>query len=140
MPERKDPRVQFISREQVFRFAVNGLQPMTIHKFYFERQLVDGSKLKPVGGKLGDTLKTDADGYVEFDYYYDSGLAGGETPLAQAQAAANAVAGVKEVILTTLNVASLPDNYDTLALSYFRSHIRVQIYIPPVSEFEDVAA
>lgn len=140
MPERKDPRVEFISREQVFRFAVNSLQPLTIHNFYFERQLVDSSKLKPVGGKLGDALKTDADGYVEFDYYYDSGLAGGETPLEQAQAAANAVAGTKEVIVTTLGVARLPDDYDTLALSYFRSHIRVQVYIPPVSEFEEVAA
>lgn len=139
MPERKDPRVQFTSREQVFRIAVNGLQPMTIHNFYFERQLVDSSKLKPVGGKLGDTLKTDGDGYVEFDYYYDSGLGSAETPLEQAQKQANAVAGVKEVILTTLSVAKLPDNYDSLALSYFRSHIRVQVYIPPLSEFEDVA-
>jgi hypothetical protein len=130
MPERKDPRVVFISREQVFRFAVNSLQPMTIHNFYFERQLVNASKLKPVGGKLGDALKTDADGYVEFDYYYDSGLSGGTTPVT--------VAGNKEVILTTLGTSSLPDNYDSLALSYFRSHIRVQVYIPPVSEFEDV--
>ena len=138
MPERKDPRVIFISREQVFRFAVNSLQPMTIHNFYFERQLVNASKLKPVGGKLGDALKTDADGYVEFDYYYDSGLSGGTTPLEQAQAAAVTVAGNKEVILTTLGTSSLPDNYDSLALSYFRSHIRVQVYIPPVSEFEDV--
>jgi hypothetical protein len=139
MPQRTNPRVQFISREQVFRFAVNALQPLTIHNFYFERQLVDASKLKPVGGKIGDILKTDENGYVEFDYYYDSGLAGGETPLEQAQAAANALAGVKEVILTTLGTATLPDDYETLALSYFRSHIRVSVYIPPVSEFEEVA-
>jgi hypothetical protein len=138
MPTKTNPRVYFVAREQTFTFNVSGLLPLTTHYFYFERQLVPASKLKPLGGKAGEPLRTDSNGKMTFDYLYDSGLSGDKTTLEQSQAASNLIAGNKEVALTTTNSQTLSDDFMTTSLSCFRSHIRIQVLYPPESEYVEV--
>lgn len=138
MPTKTNPRVYFVAREQTFTFNVSGLLPSTVHYFYFERQLVPASKLKPEGGKLGDLLVTDSNGKVTFDFLYDSGLTGDKTTLEQSQAASNLIAGNKEVALTTTNTQVLAEDFMTTSLSCFRSHIRIQVLYPRDSEYTEV--
>jgi hypothetical protein len=138
MPTKTNPRVYFVAREQTFRFNVSGLLPATAHYFYFERQLVPATKLKPLGGKVGDSLVTDANGKLTFDYMYDSGLTSDKTTLEQSQAISNLVAGNKEVALTATSAASLSEDFMTTNLSCFRSHIRIQVLYPPESEYTEV--
>lgn len=135
MSTRTNPRVYFVAREQTFTFNVSGLLPQTTHYFYFERQLVPASKLKPQGGKIGDALVTDSNGKMTFEYFYDSGLTGDKTTLEQSQAASNLVAGNKEVALTTTNSQTLAEDFMTTSLSCYRSHIRIQVLYPPESEY-----
>lgn len=135
---RTNPRLYFTSRDQVFRIKVNGLMPSTVHNFYFERQKVAASALKPVGGSLGDRLITNGNGYVEFDYYFSSGLTADATTAAQAEIQAAQLAGNKEVVLSTIDSATLPDNFADVSLSYFLSHIRIQVAIVPENEYQAV--
>jgi hypothetical protein len=139
MTTRTNPRVYFVAREQMFRFDVSGLLPQTTHYFYFERQLVSASKLRPLGGKPGDPLVTDSSGKMTFDYMYDSGLTGDKTTLEQSQAASNLIAGNKEVALTTTNSQTLAADFMTTSLSCYRSHIRIQVLYPPESEYVAVS-
>lgn len=133
-----NPKIIFLAREQVFRFTLSGLMPSTVHQFYFERQRVASSKLKPSGGKLGDALKTDIDGKITFDYFYDSGISP-ESSVEKAQQQAALVAGNKEVVLTNINTSSLSEGFQTTSLSYFRGHIRINVYIPQESEYTRIA-
>jgi hypothetical protein len=138
MPKKINPRLFFLAREQVFRFEVSSLMPSTYHNFFFERQKVDASKIKPVGGKIGDPIITDADGKVSFDYYYDSGLTSDATAVDQAQQKANSVAGNKEVIVAASAIDTLANDFESTVLSYFRSHIRIQVYVVPESDYAEV--
>lgn len=58
-----------VSSEQSFEIDITGLRPNTTHTFFFEgRDLT--SKCKQTGGTLGSGLKTDANGTIEFVFYY----------------------------------------------------------------------
>lgn len=139
MPTTTNPRIYFLSREQVFRIEASGLQPLTYHSFYFERQKVAANLCKPQGGKLGDLLESDSDGKIVFDYYYSSGLSADATPLERAQQQANLAAGNKEVVLATVTSNTLSDTFKQSCLSYFVSHILIQVYLAPESEFAQVS-
>lgn len=138
MAIKENPRVVFVNREQTFRFSLSGLQPLTKHYLYVERRLIESAKIKPVDGKVGDELYTDADGKLVFDYYYDSGITNDTTPLTEAQRIAHLVAGNKEVVVTTTLASSLQTGFEKEAVSYFISHILVQVYIPPESDFAQI--
>lgn len=132
------PKIVFIVEEQVFRIKAVGLMPLTYHSFYVERQKVNFSNLKQVGGLRNTTLQTDANGQIEFDYFYNSGLTGDETTLEQAQQATNMVAGIKEVILATSTSSTLPLNYAQTMLSHFRTHIGIEVVLPPPSDYAQI--
>lgn len=132
---RTNPRIYFSSRDQVFTITVKGLQPITYHNFYFERQRVANTQIKPAGGKLGDLIQTDESGQATFDFYYSSGLSSDATPLEQAQQKANSLSGNKEIVLTTYTGSTLPDNFKDLSQSYTVGHIIISVYIPPESSF-----
>ncbi len=134
-----NPKIIFVAREQTFRFDLSGLMPQTVHYFYFERQRIDASKLKPVGGKVGDALQTDVNGKISFDYFFDSGITP-ESSVEKAQQQASLLAGTKEVVLTNLNSSTITEGFQTTSLSYYRSHIRISVHIPPESEYKQVSA
>lgn len=58
-----------VPSEQVFEVECTGMKPETIHTFYYEG--VDSGKYcKPKGKKIGDPIKTDAKGFVQFNFYF----------------------------------------------------------------------
>lgn len=134
---KKTPRVVFISREQIFRFTLSGLLPQTIHNVYFERQKVDSNYLKPLSGSLGDPLKTDINGKLIFDFYYQTGLSSAETTVEQAQEKAILISGRKQVIVASISDAILPSAFETI-LSYYVAQIDIQVAIPPQDQFNEV--
>lgn len=129
------PQIFFTVRDQVFRISVSSLKPSTVHYFYFERVKVSGSKIKPVGGSLGDPIVTDLDGKVSFDYYFDSGISTNATEVDQAQKIANTIAGRKEVVVADSNVSSLTDDFEKSSQSYFKSAINVSVYVVSENEY-----
>lgn len=129
--------IYFTVRDQVFNITVNGLKPNTVHNCYFERKLVDISKIKPKNGQLGNTLITDQNGSVTFDYYYESGVGTQATQLNSAQQTAANLAGVKEIIVTDSTSPSLDVGYEDTASSIFNGRINISVYIPPESEWTD---
>jgi hypothetical protein len=138
MATRENPTIVFLNREQTFRFNLKGLQPLTRHYFYFERNAAATTSIKPAGGKIGDPLMTDSSGMVVFDYYYDSGITSDTSPLANAQKQANLIGGVKEVAVSTLSATKLPSNFMDTSLSYYIGHITINVFIPPESEFKEI--
>jgi hypothetical protein len=125
----------FTVRDQVFNITVYGLKPSTVHNCYFERNKVDSSKIKPKNGQLGNTLITDENGSVNFDFYYESGIGTEATELNQAQQQAANLAGVKELIVTDSALTTLPIGYEQTASSVFIGQITISVYIPPESEW-----
>lgn len=119
--------VSYGVREQAFRFSISGLRPSTNHYLYFERRLVDSTKIKPVGGLLGSTILTDANGKVDFDFFYAADLSQGTSPAEIAQYASSLYAGTKEVVVSTLNQANLPADYASSSTSYFAGYITVSV-------------
>lgn len=129
------PQIFFTVRDQVFRISVSSLKPSTVHYFYFERVRVSASKIKPVGGSLGDSIVTDSDGKVSFDYYFDSGISTNATEVDQAQKIANTIAGKKEIVVADSNVSSLTDDFEKASQSHFKSSINVSVYVVSDSEY-----
>ncbi len=134
---KKTPRIIFISREQVFRFNISGLLPLTIHNIYFERQKVDPFSIKPLSGSLGDQLKSDKNGKLVFDFYFQTGLPAAETTVEQAQEKATLISGRKKVVVASIANQVLPASSDTI-LSFFSTDIEVQVVIPPQDQFNEV--
>lgn len=120
-----ETRVTFLSREQRFRFVVNGLMPSTFHYAYLERSIVNNNLIKPLGGNLGDPLKTDSEGALVFDYFYSVNLPTTTSLLDQAQAAAALVSGDKEFVVGNISGATLPLDYKNTFLSYWSTIIFV---------------
>lgn len=133
----KTPRIIFLAREQVFRFSITGLLPLTIHSMYFERQKVDPAKTKPLGGSLGDQLKSDASGKLVFDFFYQSDLPSTETTVEQAQKITSLIGGSKEVIVASINSQVAPEAPRGI-LSYFKTMIVFNAFIPPLDSFVEV--
>lgn len=115
--------VNFITRDQVFAITLTGLMPRTVHYLYVESQLQPASVCKPAGKNLGDTLISDNNGKLVFDYYYSSGLGTGDTLLATAQAQAASIAGTKMIVVGNQSVATLPSDYKKTFLSSGTSSI-----------------
>ena len=130
-----DTNLFFTVRDQTFRLVVNGLRPLTIHRFYVERQLMSLSLTKPLAGNLGDELKTDENGQLTFDYFYQSGASTSATSVAAAQRLASSLAGTKEVVLINQSIPALGYGFEETADSFFKSVIQVSVYIPPESDF-----
>lgn len=134
---KKTPRIIFISREQVFRISLTGLLPFTVHNVYLERQKISGNFLKPLSGSLGDPLKTDSDGKLIFDYYFQTGLPAAETTVEQAQEKAALLSGTKQIIIASISESVFPSSFQSI-LSYCIAAIHVQVAIPSRDEFVEV--
>ena len=119
--------VKFAAREQAFRITLTGLLPLTFHWLYLEGQLVSNSKVKPVGGTIGSTIKTDASGTARFDYYYDTGLPLATTPFEEAQNLQTLVAGDKQIVIANKSITTLDSNYRETYFSYAISSIKVEV-------------
>jgi hypothetical protein len=134
---KRTPRIIFVSREQVFRFTISGLLPMTVHNMYFERQKVDPFSIKPLSGSLGDQLKTDENGKLVFDFYFQTGLPAAETTVEQAQEKAVLLSGRKQIIVASISDESFPLKSDSI-LSFYVTNIEVVVAIPPQDQFKEV--
>jgi hypothetical protein len=134
---KRTPRIIFVSREQVFRFTISGLLPMTVHNMYFERQKVDSFSIKPLSGSLGDQLKTDENGKLVFDFYFQTGLPAAETTVEQAQEKAVLLSGRKQIIVASISDESFPLKSDSI-LSFYVTNIEVVVAIPPQDQFKEV--
>ena len=53
---------------QTFQFIVNGLRPSTRFYFFFDGK-DNSSKCKPIGGKIGDAIKSDKYGIANFQFF-----------------------------------------------------------------------
>lgn len=117
---------KYLTRDQVFRISLSGLMPLTTHYMYYENNLVASTNLKPVGGNLGDPLKTDASGMISFDYYNNGGVQLDTTPFEQALNLSTRLLNPKQVTIANQSVATLPADYASLFLSYATTSIRVE--------------
>ncbi len=135
---RVDPRIYFTTREQLFTITVYGLLPFTIHNLYFERRKVDSAKVRPLGGTLGDALKTDKDGSITIEFFYDTGITSEAVAFEQSQQKVNSVVGIKEIVLASRTDEDLPLDYKLSTLSYFTSAIDVQVLLVQENQFEEV--
>lgn len=122
------PPITYTAREQAFRIDIKGLRPSTPHHMYFERLLVASSKIKPVGGSVGDSLISGADGTLAFDFFYSADIPQGTSPSEIEQYAKSLLAGTKEVVVTNINQANLPTDYALASSSYFTGYIVVSVH------------
>ncbi len=130
-------QIIFLAREQAFEIEVHGLLPLTYHYFYVEKQKVDSTRLKPQGGKVGDALQSDANGHLVFTYYFDAMLeTDTEIGIEDAQRRAGQVANIRDIILTNINAATCPDDFKDISLSYWMSHIIIEVVFPSDNDFE----
>jgi len=118
--------IKYITRDQVFRVTLSGLMPLTTHYVYYENNLVQGSNIKPLGGSLGDPIKTDASGQATFDYYNNGGVVLDTTPFDQAQSLATKLASPKQITVANKSSATLAADYQTTYLSYASTTIFVE--------------
>lgn len=116
---------KFVTRDQVFRITLSGLMPLTVHYVYFENNLVASSNLKPLGGVLGDPIKTDSSGQVTFDYYNNAGTVVDTTPFDEAQKIAARLSTPKQLTVANRSSATLAADYQTTYLSYATTMINV---------------
>ena len=116
---------KYLTRDQVFRVTLNGLMPLTTHYVYYENNLVAASNIKPVGGSLGDPVKTDKSGQVSFDYYINGGVVLDTTPFEQAQSLATKLANPKQLTVANKSASILAADYQTTYLSYASTTIGV---------------
>lgn len=135
MPTRT-PQIIFLVRDQSFNITVNGLLPLTYHFLYFENKLVPSTQFKPIGGKLGAPLISDANGRLEFVYYYTSNLPASTTELTEYYNFINSLAGKKQLVVANINQSELPTNYETTAFSYAANYITIEAYRPTEQEFQ----
>ena len=132
----RTPQIIFLVRDQSFEITVNGLLPLTYHYLYFEGKQVSSEHFKPVGGKLGDPLISDANGQLNFVYYYTSNLPQSTTELSEYYNFINSLAGKKQLVVANINMATLPDTYQTTSFSYATSYITIEAYRPTETEFQ----
>ena len=118
---------KFLIRDQVFRIALSGLMPLTIHYAYKDLELIASSNIKPVGGALGDPIKTNINGQVSFDYYFNGGLLRDTTPWAEAQKYESMLATPKAIVVSNRSSASLDPLWSTTHLSVASTTITVDV-------------
>lgn len=127
--------VFFIVRDQVFTVTVYGLRPLTTHHFYFERNKIPLSQIKPLNGKLGDPIVADENGKVVFDFYYTSGVSMAASSIAEVQEKVANLGGIKELVVIDVDTETLSNTFEDTVSSLFKSSIALSVYVPPESEF-----
>jgi len=114
----------FLAKQEAFEIEVRGLIPSTLHFVFFENKRVANNDIKPVNGKLGDLLYTDADGKVSFVFYYRSEIQGVTSEEAYAEKMLR-IGGDKELVIASSNTSTteLPDSFENIFTSYAKKNI-----------------
>jgi len=107
-------KLQFKERDLIFGFY--GLRPHTTHYFYFDKVKVTGM-VKQFGKKLGQPLISDENGNLEVVFYLSSGILSNSYESIAAKAS-NLEAGQKEIVITTIDQTTLPNNYYNSSTSF----------------------
>ena len=131
-----ETNLYFTVRDQVFTVVIHVLRPLTTHYCYFERKLVSATQIKPLNKNLGDPIITDVDGKVTFDFYYQSGVSGAATSVAEGQRFAASIAGTKELTVLNQSTSSLGVGFEETADSFFTTQLQISVYLPPESEYQ----
>ena len=94
------PVGDFVSDAQKFQIAITGLKPNTYHKFMFDGE---DQTAKCAQSRTSTTntsgLLTDANGTLNFDFYYDAGINEATSDLEQQNKLAAAKAGTKVFVV-----------------------------------------
>ena len=114
----------FLAKQEAFEIEARGLIPSTLHFVFFENKRVANNDIKPVNGKLGDLLYTDADGKVSFVFYYRSEIQGVTSEEAYAEKMLR-IGGDKEIVIASSNTSTteLPDSFENIFTSYAKKNI-----------------
>jgi hypothetical protein len=87
---------EFISDAQKFSIAITGLKPNTYHKFMFDGSDQTAKCAQARTSTINTNgLLTDANGTLNFDFYFDAGINEATSDLEQQNRLAAAVAGIK---------------------------------------------
>jgi len=91
---------EYISDAQKFNITITGLKPNTYHKFMFDGE-DQTSKCTQLRTSTTNTsgLLVDANGVLDFDFYYDAGINEATSDLEQQNKLATAKAGIKVFIV-----------------------------------------
>lgn len=112
-----------IFKERDFIFEVFSLRPNTTYFFYVNK-IQNTNRIKQFGKKLNQSLITDENGYMKLVYYIDSNI-----PSDTAQGISSKILNLKasnlELVLTTLNQSSLPENFENSTVSYAKSIVKL---------------
>lgn len=123
---------------QVFRAFILGLKPNTQHTFTFDGKdntskcqsvKAVGAGTLPLGGvvgTLGGGLYTDANGVLQFDFFYDAGIDEGASTYADRVKLLQSVVGVKN-----WSVQSSDGNSSGAGTIEVKSYSRDLAYVPP---------
>jgi len=107
-------KLRFKERDIILEFY--GLRPHTTHYFYFDKVKVTGM-VKQFGKKLGQPLISDENGNLEVVFYLSSGILSNSYESIAAKAS-NLEAGQKEIVITTIDQTTLPNNYYNSSTSF----------------------
>ena len=107
-------KLRFKERDIILEFY--GLRPHTTHYFYFDKVQV-ADRVKQFGRKLGGSLISDENGNIKIIFYLTSGISSNSYESIPIKVS-NLEAGYKEVVLTTINQTTLPDNYYNSSTSF----------------------
>lgn len=107
-------KLRFKERDIILEFY--GLRPHTTHYFYFDKVKVT-DRVKQFGKKLGGSLVSDENGNLKVIFYLSSGIASNSYESVPVKVG-NLEAGRKEVVVSTINQTTLPDNYYNSSTSF----------------------
>ncbi len=107
-------KLRFKERDIILEFY--GLRPHTTHYFYFDKVKITGM-VKQFGKKLGQPLISDESGNLKVIYYLSSGISSTSYESIPTKVN-NLEAGKKEIVVTTIDQATLPDNYYNSSTSF----------------------
>ena len=107
-------KLRFKERDIILEFY--GLRPNTTHYFYFDKVKVT-SMVKQFGKKLGQPLISDDSGNIKVIFYLSSGISSTSYESIPTKVN-NLEAGKKEIVVTTIDQTTLPDNYYNSSTSF----------------------
>ena len=112
------PIGMFISDAQKFEISITGLKPNTYHKFMFDGEDKTSKCSQNRNGTPNTSgLLSDANGSLNFDFYYDAGIDEATTDLEQQNKLAAATAGTK--VFTVQSYDGNSKSTGSIGLKYY---------------------
>jgi hypothetical protein len=114
----------FINKQEGFNISINGLIPNSVHYLFLENNKVLSTDIKPAGGKIGDSIYTDANGMASFTYYYKTGVTTADS-VSKYNEILQRLSGDKTLVLVNCpsDITVLPDNFEGIYTSFARKTI-----------------